>query len=226
MMPPENQSTKTHKANICKNIVIRTLCLRAFVVSVKYCCGLLILIFSSTVSLAQGLQFVKEKLDFEITESEFTVDGMYYFRNTRADTIKQYMLYPFPENPELGEVTSVVGSSVYPEKDPDVIKHFNQKAAHFRLKVYPDDTAVTHIVYKQEIKENKAEYILASTKAWNRPLEKADFTLKVPINIKIDSLSYNADSLCCYKNYLLYKWYFEDFMPDRNFYVSFSRIKK
>jgi hypothetical protein len=136
------------------------------------------------------------------------------------------MLYPFPQNTELGNVTSVVGSSVYPEKDPNVIKSFNQKAAHFRLKIHPYDTAVIHIIYKQEIKNNMAEYILTSTQAWNKPLEKADFTLKIPINIKIDSLSYNADSLCCFKDYFLYKWYFKDFMPDRNFYVSFSRIKK
>jgi len=224
MMPLRHQSTKTHEGKIYHNIVIKTLCLRVFVVKTICCCGLLF--FSNTVSLAQNLQFVKEKLNFEITESEFTVDGTYYFRNSSPDTVKQYMLYPFPENLELGEVTSVEGSSVYPEKDLNVIRNFNQKAAHFRLKIYPEDTAVTHIVYKQEIKKNKAEYILTSTQAWNKPLKKADFTLKVPIHIKIDSLSYNADSLCCFENYLLYKWYFKDFMPNRNFYVSFSRIEK
>jgi hypothetical protein len=186
----------------------------------------LLLLLSSSLSFAQGLQFVKEKIDFEITESEFIVDAVYYFKNTSPDTIKQYMLYPFPQNPELGEIISVKGSAVYPEKDLDVIRNFNQKAAHFRLKIYPEDTALTHIVYKQQITNQKAEYILTSTKAWNKPLEKADFTLKIPINIKIDSLSYNADSLCCTKEYLLYKWYFIDFMPDRNFYVSFSEIEK
>lgn len=184
-----------------------------------------IILFISPFSFSQSLQFVKEKINFEITESEFVVDATYYFRNNSSDTIKQYMLYPFPENSELGKVTSVEGSAVYPERDLAVIKNFNQKAAHFRLKIYPDDTAVTHIVYKQEITNRKAEYILTSTKAWNKSLEKADFTLKVPIHLKIDSLSYNADSLCCFENYYLYKWYFNNFMPDRNFYVSFSRIE-
>lgn len=178
------------------------------------------------LAFPQSLHFVKEELNFEITKTEFTVDGIYYFKNSSPDTIKQYMLYPFPENEELGQITSVEGSSVYPERDPDIIRNFNQKAAHFRLRIYPEDTAVIHIVYKQEIKNNKVEYILTSTQAWRSPLKKADFTLKVPINIKIDSLSYNADSLCCFENYLLYKWYFKDFMPDRNFYVSFSEIEE
>lgn len=224
-MPLRLQNTKAHKGKIDQNTVIKTLCLRDFV---SFLCrfGFLFLFFSSTVSFSQSLQFVKENLNFEITESEFTVDGIYYFRNTTIDTIRQYLVYPFPQNSELGEVTSVIGSAVYPEKDLDIVKNFNQKAAHFRLKVYPGDTAVTHIVYKQEIRENQAEYILTSTKAWNKPLEKADFTLKVPIHIKIDSLSYNADSLCCNKDFYLYKWYFKDFMPDRNFYVSFSLIEK
>jgi hypothetical protein len=187
----------------------------------------LILIFFliSLVSFSQGIQFYQEKLDFEITDSVFTVEGTYYFRNTTNDTIRQFMLYPFPENSELGEVISVKGNAVYPNKSLEVIKGFNQKAAHFRLVIFPKDSAITHIVYKQKITNQKAEYILTSTKAWNRPLEKADFSLKIPMDSRIDSLSYNADSLCCSKEYLMYKWQFEDFMPDRNFYVSFSKVE-
>jgi hypothetical protein len=177
------------------------------------------------ISFSQGIQFYREKLDFEITDSIFTVDGTYFCRNTTPDTIKQYMLYPFPENEELGEVFSVDGKATYPDKNLEVIKGFNQKAAHFRLIIYPYDTAVTRIVYRQNITNKKAEYILTSTKAWNQPLEKADFTLKIPTDCKIDSLSYDADSLYFSEENLLYKWYFKNLMPDRNFFVSFSKVE-
>ena len=185
----------------------------------------LLLLCINLISFSQGIQFYREKLDFDISDSVFTVDGIYYFSNTTHDTIKQYMLYPFPEDEELGEVFSVEGNAIYPNKNLEVIKGFNQKAAHFRLIIYPNDTAVTHIIYKQKITHQKAEYVLTSTKAWNRPLENAEFSIKIPMDTRIDSLSYNADSLCCSKDYLMYKWYFKNLMPEHNFYVSFSKLE-
>ncbi|MCD4696641.1 MAG: hypothetical protein K8S16_10425 [Bacteroidales bacterium] len=182
-------------------------------------------LFCGTLSFTQNLQFFKEKLDFTITNTEFTVDGIYFFRNNTQDTIRQYLLYPFTQNPELGEVTSIKGNSIYPEMKNPVIVNFDQKAARFKLLVYPNDTAVVRIIYKQAITNNKAEYILTSTKAWNRPLEQADFTLKIPIKVKIEELSYDADSLLIKHDHLLYKWYFKDFMPPKNFFVSFSEIE-
>ncbi len=184
-----------------------------------------ILLFVGCYSTTQNLQFFGEKLDFNMSTNEFTVDGLYYFRNTTPDTIRQYMLYPFPQNPELGDIISIKGHSIYPEMKGSVIINFDQKAARFRLMIYPYDTAVVKIIYKQTITTNKAEYILTSTKAWNRPLEQADFTLSIPFDSRVDSLSYDADSLILSEDHILYKWYFRDFMPPKNFFVSFSKIE-
>jgi hypothetical protein len=185
----------------------------------------IVLFLVSSLSFSQNLQFFKEKLNFNITKTDFTVDGLYYFRNTTTDTIKQYLSYPFSQISGLEDVISVEANSVYPEMKAPALVNFDQKAARFRLKVLPFDTAVVRISYVQSIPNNKAEYILTSTKAWDKPLEKAYFTLKLPINHKVDSLSYDADSLLIRDGYLLYKFYFKDFMPKRNFYVSFSRIE-
>lgn len=185
----------------------------------------ILLFLYSTMSFTQKLQFYKEKLDFEISKDEFKLDGLYFFRNNSDDTLRQYLLYPFPQNPNLGEIIYVDGSSVYPKKDDDIIKSYNQKAAYFRLKVNPQDTAVTNIIYIQEIYNNEAEYVLTSTHVWKKPLEKAVFTLKVPLDIKIDSLAYKEDTILIKNDHLLYKWKFEDFLPNQNFYISFSQIK-
>lgn len=185
---------------------------------------LITLSFFCFQAFSQNLQFFMEKLNFEICNTEFTVDGLYYFKNSSPDTIRQYMLYPFPQNPGLGKVKNIKGKSIFPELTMPLIANFNQKGAYFRLKIYPFDTAVVQIKYTHEIKNQKAEYILTSTKVWGKPLEKADFTLKIPIDIKIDSLSFDADSLLFFKDYLLYKWEFKDFMPDKNFTVFFSEL--
>lgn len=179
----------------------------------------------SFVGYSQHIQFYQEKLDFTISENEFIVDGIYYFRNTTSDTIKQFMVYPFPPTDDLGEIITVEATTVYPSMKTPTLVNFDQKAARFRLKVLPNDTALVHIVYRQKITHQKAEYILTSTKAWNRPLERADFSLSLPFTIKIDSLSYNADSLLFRDSRLIYKFHLKDFMPDRNFCVFFSKIE-
>lgn len=185
---------------------------------------LFFLIVGAIFGFSQNIQFYQEKLDFTISENEFTVDGIYYFRNTTSDTIKQFMVYPFLQTEDLGEITSVEAITVYPLIKTPTLVNFDQKAARLRLKILPNDTALVHIIYHQTITNQKAEYILTSTKAWNRPLEIADFTLSLPISLKVDSLSYNADSLLFRDGRLIYKFHFEDFMPDRNFCVFFSEI--
>lgn len=136
------------------------------------------------------------------------------------------MVYPFPQDEDLGEIISINATTLYPDMKIQTLVDFNQKAARFRLKILPNDTAIVHVIYQQAIFHQKAEYILTSTKAWNRPLENARFTLSIPIDHKIDSLSYNADSILFNGTQLRYKFYFEDFMPDRNFCVFFSGIDK
>jgi hypothetical protein len=183
---------------------------------------ILILSFSA---FSQKLQFQKEKLDFSITENKFKLDGLYFFKNLSEDTIKQFILYPFPQSPGLGEVVSIKIEEIYPKADTTVMVNFNQKAACFRLKVNPNDSAIIHIIYMQSVPEHQTEYILTTTRNWKQPLEQAKFRLFIPIDTKIDSLSYDADSLLIVGNQLVYKWYFRDFMPDRNFFVSFSKIE-
>jgi len=187
---------------------------------------LLFLLVSCFQVFSQKIEFYKEYILFEITETQFVVDAMYFFRNISADTIKQFMAYPFSQHDDLGDVRQISVVSVYPEIDNEVIRNFNKKGAQFRLMIYPNDTALTNITYTQDIIRNQAEYILISTQAWNKPLEKATFTLKMPIEMKVDSLSYDADSLMIQEDFLFYKWQFTDFMPQTNFFVSFSKIEK
>ncbi|MCB2219583.1 MAG: hypothetical protein KQI35_04245 [Bacteroidetes bacterium] len=177
-------------------------------------------------SYSQGLQFYKEKLDFTLRFDEFNLDGYYFFYNQSPDTIKQFILYPFPQSSGLGEITTISIKSLYPGIDSSVLVNFNQKAAGFRVKVYPLDSAVIHVNYIQTVPHRKAEYILTTTQEWNRPLAKADFTLSIPFNLKVDSLSYDADSLFFSSGKVIYKWNFTNFKPDRNFFVSFSKIEK
>ncbi len=187
---------------------------------------LFFIITNSNLVFSQPFQFYHEKLDFSISQNEFKLDGLYMFRNTSDDTVRSFLLYPFPQTPGLGEVTMVDVNPVYPQFEEKALAGFNQKAARFRVLIYPHDTAVVRVIYKQTAPNKKAEYILTSTQAWNRPLEQADFTLTIPFDTIIDSLSYDADSLLFSKGKVIYKWNLTDFMPEHNFFVSYKKIQR
>jgi hypothetical protein len=50
--------------------------------------------------------------------------------------------------------------------------------------------------------------------------------MSLPMNLKIDSLSYDADEMLFSDEGLMYTWRFNEFMPQRNFFVSFSKINQ
>lgn len=185
-----------------------------------------LLVFISGGLIAQQFEFYKEKLEFELSESGFSVNGAYFFRNNAKDTIRQFLLYPFPDKAKIGDITVVEGASIYPDKKNDVVVGWNQKAARLRLFILPFDTAVLNIRYNQALVRKQAEYILTSTQRWQKPLEDAMIRMHLPMDLKIDSLSYDADEMVFTDVGLMYTWRFYEFMPQQNFFVSFSKINQ
>ena len=100
---------------------------------------------------------------------------------------------------------------------------YGDKGASFTIQIEPDSTAVYRICYRQELKGEKAEYILTTTQTWGRPFEQVNYTLTFPRELSLDSLSYIPDSLREESNRYIFFWYKENFMPDRNFEIHFSK---
>lgn len=176
-------------------------------------------------TFSQSISFYAEELNFNLQSDLFSVEGTYFFRNNTHDTIRQLVFYPLPLAGDLGAAGAVKAECIYPDLDAEAIAGQTDKGAHFRLKIYPDDTAVYKISYQQEISANKAVYILTSTKKWKAPLEKSVIELRMPPELAITFLSYNADSIIFDKECLTYKWLFTDFMPEKDFELKFKELR-
>ncbi|MCB0805235.1 MAG: hypothetical protein KDC05_05505, partial [Bacteroidales bacterium] len=100
-----------------------------------------VFVWISYPAVAQPFQFYREKLDFSIQSELFELNGLYMFRNNTNDTVHSFLLYPFPQTAGLGEVTDISVDPVYPFFDESALAGFNQKAARFRVLIYPKDTA-------------------------------------------------------------------------------------
>ena len=184
--------------------------------------SILFILFFITDLFPLDLQFFREDLNFEIKDEYFYVDGIYYFRNLKDKEIKKILFYPFPVDTLYGEVDSIRAINVLSDSIDTIIRR-NEKGAFFTLEIEPDTTVKYRISYCQKLLGNKAEYILVTTQSWGRPFEQVNYTLTFPKELILDSLSYMPDSLKDIGNKYIFYWYKENFMPDRNFKIHFSK---
>jgi hypothetical protein len=183
--------------------------------------SLLLVLFSGN-TFSQIPDFFREDLTFIIDDSSFTVTGYYYFLNTSEENEKVDMLYPFPQRSVYGKVTDVY-AYIYGNPLKNALLHYNDNVAMINLEVKAGSTSMLRIGYTQELLGTRAEYILTSSKSWGKSLKEVNYTLIAPESFQIDSLSYPPDFSNTKSGKTMYYYHKEDFMPDREFEVFFSR---
>ena len=167
------------------------------------------------------LRFYKEDLHFTLTDSTFSVDGLYFLHNSSEQTYHQRLFYPFPQDSLYGKVNNVFCESISRSDSSSVI-HWNQNGAHLMVIIPAQDTTIARIVYEQKLNGNKAEYILETTIFWEKGFEQAYYDLPFPKTITIDSLSYLPDELVETETFYKLIWKKKDFLPLKNFIVKFK----
>lgn len=181
-----------------------------------------IILFFSINVYCHPLEFIREDISFTINDSFFYVDGIYYICNVTDKPVNNILYYPFPVDSLYGIVESVL---IYNLTDTIPVKIIKRKENGFSFKVSlePFRIGKYRIYYRQKLDGNKAEYILTTTKYWGKPLQTANFQLEIPNHIKIDSLSFEPDSIYVNQDINKYFWQMTDFMPDKNFIIIFDR---
>jgi hypothetical protein len=174
----------------------------------------------SVISKSQELEFYGENITFELSDSIFKVTGIYYLCNTGDKEIKQILYYPFPvDSQHYGDVNFIRIST----KDSLInILRRDKGGMYFGLEIEPYKAMEYIISYQQKLLNNRAEYILVTTKKWQRPFETAYYKLIIPDKLKITSISYKPDSILTVNNDLIYLWHKKNFMPDRNMIIEFQ----
>jgi len=179
---------------------------------------ILLVSLSPCLLVSQNLQFYREDIVFTLHENHMETDAVYHFVNVGEKEIKTPLFYPFPENTmELIDFIEVKN-----DRTREAIPHRPGKSGiFFNIEVKAYGQASYRVFYRQKLVEKKFTYILTSTEAWNRPLEFANFKLQVPLEAKVDSMSYQPDTNFTSKDLQYFFWKKEDFMPDTDFSVLF-----
>jgi hypothetical protein len=170
---------------------------------------LIIMLVSPYFLMAQEkLGFISENIDFSITSSLFTINGIYVFANGTKNEIRQTILFPFSNQSDSIHIKRVYNVS-YNENLP------YKKVANgivFKMNVIPHDTVNINISYSQRT-EKENIYILESTQTWDKPLHKADYSLTIDNSVTLDSVSLKPDK----RINNVYYWTKTNFYPNDNF---------
>lgn len=166
------------------------------------------------------LQFFREDLRFTLTDSTFSVDGDYYFRNNSQRDLERILFYPFPQDSLYGEVSE---SFAFSQDSLDVLSKISAEGSFFKVKIPADEETYIRVGYTHQLLADQAEYILLTTRNWGIPFEVVNYSLEFSKELVIIEFSLLPDELTEDDNRYYLSWYKEDFMPKTNFIVKFNK---
>jgi hypothetical protein len=174
--------------------------------------ALQILFIAATITQASGIFFPRERVDATICSKDtLQINGVYWFANKTNKAAATNIYFPFAIDsfslfPHYIELTNL--SAKKPVK-------FNALPKGIQWKLSLEAGAVDSflVVYRQKTSNMSACYIVTSALMWGRPLETADFSVKVPSGIVLDYWSFRCDSVVTQKDTLIYNANYSPFSP-------------
>jgi hypothetical protein len=168
---------------------------------------------------AQPISFVRESLRFTLAGDCFTFSGTYYFDNPGLEPVERSIYYPFvlsgstPDSMNIIEVRSGKAVTAVP----------GRSGVTFVATILPRSTRSYRISFVQRARKQSLEYILTTTAAWERPLDRATFIVRVPANIVLKSLSLKPSTISSVEGVTTYIIEREHFMPGENLILRWGR---
>jgi len=182
---------------------------------------LIIIIFLafSQNTIAQSVHFVGEKIEILISEKNASVTGDYYFRNNSSIPAKRKLFYPFVNSKDFAYPDTIHVTS----ENNNISYGIKNNGINFVIEIPYDTTVQYQVYYWQNTPDFKMEYILQTTKYWKRPLEFAEYIIKVPIALELKYISYDVSKRIITKEFKIYNIHKKNFMPYKNLIIKWER---
>ncbi len=168
-----------------------------------------------------SLSFDSEWIRLAIVDDSLEVRGTYDLTCFERSAGPVSLFYPFPEDSLLGGARMVAASASVDGGEPRSLRWEPSRAASgVRWNTPPcdGDTLTLETVYRQALLADYARYIVTTTKAWQRPLRRARFEIRLPEKATPVEFSYpfeaRTDSAGVY-----YTYEAREFMPETDIVV-------
>lgn len=169
------------------------------------------------------VEFIRERITVDIDPGWVTVTGVYWFRCNNALGGNFGIRYPFP----VDEHHMFPDSVAVFHAGGEMISHTENRDANavdfaVDMRVHPEFT----VVYRQRITGSDARYILTTTSAWKKPLERAVYIVSLPEEFIPESFSLTPDFSRRIGGRRVYTVTRTNFLPDRDLTVSWKSAKR
>jgi len=178
----------------------------------------------SRIGRPMPVEFVSESIRIDITDDRVTVTGSYTLRSSDSAPVAFPLMYPFPIGSGLSYPDTV--TVVMAEDRLPIPFRENRERGMIMFSVKPGISDTFVVTYTQKIDGTSARYILTSTKAWGKPLERAVFTVIVPSYFRDVELSYKPDNIRKGRDTVTYTLTRTDFMPDRDLVITWNDVER
>jgi hypothetical protein len=121
--------------------------------------------------------------------------------------------------------------SIYSKPFNVIVKYINSgKPLNFKIandsssivfRVLANSNEPIFIAYHQQLKTNRARYILLTTNYWQKPLKQVDYKLVTDLDFSITCFSIQPDKEIPIDNKKVYLWHKENFTPQYDFIIDF-----
>ena len=148
-----------------------------------------------------SLEFYAERVECRAYGDTLEVNALYYMRSD--PTTKFCLLYPLPEEGADFQLVSCENCEVKQRGEVWVMC----------LDFGPDSLVATRVVYRQRFPEGVFRYITTTTRAWGKPLEKAEFLVEAPWPATV---SYRPDTSAEKDGRFTYEMTILGFWPDED----------
>jgi hypothetical protein len=167
------------------------------------------------------LIFDSEHIALSILGDSLEVRGRYLLRCQGRGEGEIPLLYPFPRDSLLGgwrflslDVRAGLAGDALPARW-EAVPH--TAAVRWWLPPCPGDTLVAEAVYRQALRGEYARYIVTTTRAWERPLRRAEFEIRLPAGA--EPLEFSFPFAPAAEAPGLYRYEAADFLPDHDITV-------
>jgi hypothetical protein len=172
---------------------------------------------------AQGqlMHFVGEEIDIQVLGDSCIVSGTYHFRNATGEQIAQELLYPFPGTGDLALPARIEATNLTTGERVTVARVV--RGYVFSVILPPRGEIAYRVRYVQTTPSERMIYMLTSTRHWNRPLERAAYSIMVPEQYSLTSLSIPADTTFTSLTGTTYRSRKVNFMPVQDLVLHWKK---
>ncbi|OGB70091.1 MAG: hypothetical protein A2Y94_01990 [Caldithrix sp. RBG_13_44_9] len=163
---------------------------------------------------AQNIQFQGEQIEIKIRDDQVQVTGTYYLYNPASYPLSRTLYYPFVVDARLEYPDSIhVSLSTV---DQSLVYRSESDGIFISIPFLPEQLITLTVFYSQKTLANQFEYILTSTREWNRTLQFASYIIQIPKDKQLIHISLDYQEIQDQDNYQIYYISRSDFMPPEN----------